>query len=418
MIYLPINKAANIIMEYETMNGTVAPKVSGVILIHDFLDYANRYSLSDLEFYAGKQSPNGPAMTFGFSIMANEFSQSGCSAYTFDISSTRPFLRGPWFQYSEQKDDTYTENGHTHPAFPFLTASGGAYRVAVFGYLGLRLQVSALNINPNLPPQLQRLKYRRFYWQGHAIDASSNSTHTTLTRLPIRLSNGNSTFDTAPIPVTLRYNQLATFLPVNGTIVVKNRRTGDINTFTNNIAQCKPAFSDQVAVPGQIPISAVDGSISTKWQPSRANEWSSLLVNLTGSRYYPISRIYFDWGQEPPTSYSVVFHNQSELTPGTIVNVTSSNNVTLSVPFDFAKGNDVVAYASNTTNITLLRPIWSGRFATLFITGNQNLTHGKTSPGASVAELAIIAADLIEDGTNPWAYVAQFPITTVDGTLK
>ena len=108
-----------------------------------------------------------------------------------------------------------------------------------------------------------------------------------------------------------------------------------------------------------MPIAAIDGALSTKWQPTNATECSSLLVNLTGSGFYPITRIYFDWAQEPPTAYSVLFHNQSDITANTAVNVTSSDNVTLSNPFDVSTMDDVVAYSSNSTNVTLSEPVWS-----------------------------------------------------------
>ena len=52
----------------------------------------------------------------------------------------------------------------------------------------------------------------------------------------------------------------------------------------------------------------------------------------------------------------------------------------------------VTPYMSNTTNVTLNPPVWSGNYATLEIQGNQasNLTN---STGATVAEWAIIGSE-------------------------
>ncbi|KAI7619489.1 carbohydrate-binding module family 32 protein [Hortaea werneckii] len=185
---IPVDQNADIIKEYETMNNTISVKQADVVLVDDFLDYPNPYTNNDLDYYAGKQSPDGPAMTYGvFSVVANRFSPSGCSSYTYDLYGTQPYIRGPWYQFSEQLIDNYNENGGTHPAYPFLTGVGGAHRVAIFGYLGLRLMLDSVNIDPSLPPQIPYLNYRTIYWQGWPLNATSNQTHTTLTRLPTPL---------------------------------------------------------------------------------------------------------------------------------------------------------------------------------------------------------------------------------------
>lgn len=48
-ILIPVNEEANIILEYDTMNGTVNVKQADVVLVDDFLDFPNPYSLSDLD---------------------------------------------------------------------------------------------------------------------------------------------------------------------------------------------------------------------------------------------------------------------------------------------------------------------------------------------------------------------------------
>ena len=391
-ITVPVYDPANIILEYQTMNGSISVKQADIVLIDDFLDYPNKQSLSDLDYYAGKQTLNGPGMTYGvFSIVANKISPSGCSSYTYDLYGSQPYTRAPWYQFSEQLLDDWDANGGTHPAYPFLTGIGGANRVAIFGYLGLRLDLDSLNVYPDLPPQIPNLNYRTIYWQGWPVNATSNSTHTTLQRLTNPLPSANSTFATAPIPVTSGLSDpTIRNLYFNNTVVLSNRRAGFNKTIPGNVAQCQPVTTDRDWSPGQFPLSAVDGAISTKWQPTQSNLSSSMTVQLP-EPFVEISEIRFDWAQAPPRSYAVTFSNSSS----SAVNVTSDTSVAVSDDYDASKASDIVPYSGNTTNVTLERPVWSGRYATLTILGNR-ATEGTADEfngtGATVAEWAIVAA--------------------------
>jgi hypothetical protein len=374
------------------MDGGVDVKQADVVLVDDFLNYQNPYTLSDLSYYAGKQSLNGPGMTYGvYSIVTNEASVSGCPSYTYDLYGSAPYIRGPWMQYSEQLIDDFQANGGTHPAYPFLTGMGGAHRVAVFGYLGLRLFVDVFNIDPSLPPQISNLHYRTIYWQGHAIDAVSNQTHTTLTRLPQSLLNSNSTFNTGVIPVTIGFNTTVYPLAPNATLIFSNRQPGLNKTIPGNIAQCQRVESEQSYLEGQFPLAAVDGSISTKWQPTLANATSILTVELVDAPQ-PITSIQFDWAQQPPQSYSVVFSNSSDFSTQDTVNVTSSSNVTVSNPWNQTAAALITPYESNITDVTLKAPVWSGRYARLSIYGalTTDFLNFQNGSGAMVAEWAIV----------------------------
>ncbi|KAI9871091.1 MAG: hypothetical protein M1823_008549, partial [Watsoniomyces obsoletus] len=108
---LPINDNAGIIVEYTGMNGSVEVKQADVVLVDDLLHYPNPYSLANLDYYAAKQSLDGPAMTYSsFAVVANEVSPSGCSSYTYGLYSSSPYARAPWYQYSEQLLDDPAEN--------------------------------------------------------------------------------------------------------------------------------------------------------------------------------------------------------------------------------------------------------------------------------------------------------------------
>lgn len=99
---LPINENAGIIVAYTGMNGSVEVKQVDVVLVDHLLHYPNPYSLSNLDYYAAKQSLDGPAMTYSsFAVVANEVSPSGCSSSTYNLYSASPYVRAPWYQYSE-----------------------------------------------------------------------------------------------------------------------------------------------------------------------------------------------------------------------------------------------------------------------------------------------------------------------------
>lgn len=358
-------------------------------------------------------------MTYAaFSIVANEVSPSGCSAYTYAQYSFDPYIRAPFFQFSEQMIDDFSINGGTHPAYPFLTGNGGANQVVLFGYLGLRLLPDlVLHIDPNLPPQIPHLTFRTFYWRGWPITASSNYSQTTLQRAVNRqpLPSADSRFANSPIPVHVgppAAPRSIHNLPLNSTLVVPNRQMGNNPSTKGNLIQCAARVTSQDAYePGQFPMSAIDGAASTKWQPSRASQSSSLTVQLPVSEVGGlISGFAFDWGQLPPVSARVLLHDtapssltasdkESDVPPPDFQLATAFSKVPLSDPYDPHKTNlnAIKTYKGNTTNVTLPEPLVAKKYATLIINGNQALGEEETKAGngtgASVAEWAILKAD-------------------------
>ena len=396
-IFIDRNADAGIINEYTGMNGSINVKQADVVLDTFPLNYQKNYtaqdSLRDLQYYAGKQSLEGPGMTYAiFSIVASAVENAGCSSYTYQQYSEQPYARPPWFQFSEQLVDNFEENGGTHPAFPFLTGHGGANQVTIFGYLGLRLTPDfVLHVDPSLPPQIPNLKYRTFYWQGWPISARANQSYTVLTRLPSPYLTANTTFHNTSIPVQIGNDASTAYnLPPNGTLIIANRNIANITAIDGNIVQCKPVSSLDDFQPGQFPISAVDGAASTKWQPSLSNQTQSITVTLTSQPFQPITAFYFDWAQSPPVSFTVLFHNSSNSDDPSAVTVTKQETVGVQAPYNETLINLITPYMSNTTNVTLDKPVFSGRYATLEILGNQ-ADNATNATGASVAEWAIIA---------------------------
>ncbi|KAJ9249779.1 CAZyme family GH65 [Paecilomyces variotii] len=418
-------------LEYTTMNGTAAVKQADVVLDTYPLNYDSGYSaqdaLNDLDYYAGSQSPDGPAMTWAiFSIVASEVSPSGCSAYTYGQNAYVPYARAPFYQLSEQMIDDASLNGGTHPAYPFLTGSGGANQVVLFGYLGLRLLPdNVIHIDPNLPPQVPHVKYRTFYWRGWPISAKSNYTHTTIQRAtdvsPLDTADPKFANVTIPVHVGSESNPTVYRLPVNGTLTVTNRQIASRYTVAGNIAQCKPVTSTSEFEPGQFPIAAVDGATSTKWQPSYAANVSAVTVSLSQTESgAPISGFYFDWAQAPPVNATVIFHNNSVENPVSAFSSTSDSssksdysvvlslhNISFSDPYN-PKTTDLNAInipRGNSTNVTLSNPVPVPRFATLLIVGNQALSEAevqaKNGTGATVAEWSILAGNSTIVASDP-----------------
>ncbi|CAI6339960.1 unnamed protein product [Periconia digitata] len=439
----PTNEDVGIILEYDTMNGSIVVKQADVVLTDDILHYANPYSLGNLDYYANKQSSDGPGMTYAaFSIVANAVSPSGCSSFTYALYSQQPYLRLPWFQYSEQIDDDFTTNGGTHPAFPFLTGMGGSNRIGIFGYLGLRLFIDRLEVEPSLPPQITYFKYRTFYWQGYAITAWSNTTHTSLQRLPnLTLPTANPAYATSPIPITLHSRRTNYSLPTTSPLVLPNRMIGQTPTAPRNILQCHPVsvssfppsssslpplLSSQPPnnhktctspiLPGQFPLAATDGASSTKYQPCNASLLHYLTIDL-GPHHTPhrIHSILLDWAAVPPAYYEVLFSNTTLLLPPPTLHFSSnlgdgrdrggfgsglglgfrkaaSGVPEISEPWDPETVFDIVKVKGNQTNVTFVdgdaEEVWSGRFAHLGIWGRLDGEMGKG--GAMVAEWSVV----------------------------
>ncbi|KAG2419925.1 acid trehalase precursor [Aspergillus terreus] len=403
-------------LEYTSMNGTAVVKQADIVLVTYPLVYDNyttQDALNDLDYYANKQSPDGPAMTWAiFSIVASDLSPSGCSAYTYHQTAYDPYMRAPFFQLSEQMVDNATTNGGTHPAYPFLTGHGGANQVVLFGYLGLRLLPDdILHIDPNPPPQLPHIQYRTFYWRGWPIAARSNATHTTLARADLDpLDTADMRFANASIAVHVGFETNGTSeasyeLPATGVLTVPNGRIGWIPTTDGNMAQCLPVASRDAYAPGQFPIAVVDGATSTRWQPA-SSKISAVTVDLGRGAAVAganVTAFHFDWAAMPPVNATVVFHDVPLRDPAAVAAgaqeggdyrvVATLTDIAQSKPYraDSEEFTAIAVPVGNTTDVRLDAPVQAARYATLLISGNQGLAEGDEDVGATVAEWAIIS---------------------------
>lgn len=398
-----------ITLEYQTMNNSVEIKQADVVLLTYPLDYdQNDYQvgnkLLDLDYYSNKQSPDGPAMTYSIhAIAANAISPSGCAAYSYTLHAILPYLRAPFYQYSEQNDDNVITNGRQNPAFPFLTGHGGSNQIVPFGFLGLRTDQPVMFINPSLPPQIPNVRIRDFYYAGTGVRASMNRTHTTITRFSTEdVEALTDKYQGQPMPIAVgtpgSEDEEMYEVNIDQTIYVPNRMYWQNLTYPGNLLQCSQVFSHDLYAPGQFPQAAIDGAIATVWQPMK-NSSASILINMTSSEPQPLKELYFNWGERPPTNATVWLGNDTELCKGKryldgeVIKL-AVNNIVASHPFDeeVSEAAVVVPYQGNETVIQLREGVWSGKWAMLTIEGCRDCTEDdEVITGATVAEFALVS---------------------------
>lgn len=342
-------------------------------------------------------------MTYSvFAVDANAISPSGCAAYTYTLNGFLPYLRAPWYQFSEQANDDISTNGDQNPAFPFLTGHGGANQVAPFGFLGLRTDQPVLFINPSLPPQIPYLQLRTIYFGGAAISASMNSTHTNLTRLSTEhLPYLTDLYANTSMPIILgtpgsaAETQVNYSLTVNTTLTVPNRRYFTNLTYPGNMIQCLPVTSADAYADGQFPAAVNDGATATRWQP-KTNASASLVVNMTTVPFARLAAMYFDWGVRPPRNATVFLGNETVLgADGEVVLVGGEweiavDGIQIDEPdvSDGAGGSEVRPYVGNSTSVVLGDVAWTGGYARLVVEG----CWVDDGVGATVGEWVLVGA--------------------------
>ncbi|RPA98401.1 hypothetical protein L873DRAFT_1687777 [Choiromyces venosus 120613-1] len=389
-IFIPFNTNANIIPEYGTMNGSVKIKQADVVLINYPLEFRLNESqaLNDLDFYARAQSPDGPAMTWAmFAINAADLSPAGCASYTYLLYASQPYLREPYYQFSEQINDNIYENGNTNPAFTFLTGHGGFLQVPTHGFTGYRPRLDAFYLDPSLPPQLEGVEVKGMKHQGSVFNILVNSTNTTITRIHPKAHRRSND---SPGPVTIRIgsrNKMAGDwkLSVGQSLVIPTRRP-DLNgtDLPGNKAQCKRAEADTPWYPGQFPLAAVDGSNHTVWQ-SATSKPSALTVDLEAPTQ--INGVSFNWASQPPESWTLLVGG-NETTPETWRQVYHSDKVEISDPWIEDDALIVRIRTGNTTTQMFDQSISTvSRWVRLVVEGNKGREKER---GPTVAQFGIL----------------------------
>lgn len=391
----------DVVLEFQGMTNDVFPKQADVILSHYPYDYKRNFSLAKyraaMDYYAVRTDPNGPAMTWSmYAIAANSLATSGCAFWTYLVKSFQPYIRGPWYQYSEQQDDEpgipdpLTGNA-INPAFPFLTGHGGLLQIFTAGFLGLRVTHRNLLINPSLPPQLHNFKPPVQFYNGAVVSFRMNRTHTSITRRDASRFDGlvPDQYGEEHMPVTIGRDvddpdAQTVFLRVGDTAVVENRVYDTEIAVPGNILQCHGASSTH----GELAFAATDGYGGTSWQPDASDVTAALVVD-TGpwQAPRPLEAIQLDFAMRPPKHVKVSISNSSDFEPAVVL---ADQDIGITKPW--VPDSPVVRYLGNITTIQLDGAVWSGAFAKLEVTGCWT----DDGAGATVAEFALLAADLHE----------------------
>ncbi|KAI6248361.1 Acid trehalase [Erysiphe necator] len=395
-IKLPISES-NITLEYEGMNNSVVVKQADVILIR-YINYDTNYPVSrqvlDLNYYALKQFPNGPAMTYSiFASLANKYIGQGSSSFTYTLKAILPYLRAPWFQMSEQSDDNLSINGRVHPpAFPFLTGHGGVNQIVPFGFLGLNLDNSILTIDPSLPPQIPYLRTRKMHFNGATFFVAMNNSHSTFTRIPTLISSGvKDGYGNGTMPFCVGHSRDCSKIyqiGINESITFPNRVDWKITSYFNNIIQNQPAWSENKYMSGEFPLAAVDGSTATFWQPQKDNT-AFLYINTKVITPTSIKKFIFYWGSRHPKAVAVYASNMTDWRDQEgYVMIGQDKLIRPSNPYsaELEKESHVVPVSGNETTILPRQPVWTGKFLRIEITGCS----AEDGKGATVGEFSVI----------------------------
>lgn len=162
--------------EYATYyNGTV--KQADVIMLGfpmGFNSYGNMTTAAranDLEWYGRVTDPNGPAMTWALFVVGyaelDRFADAAALLPRSYETVQEPF--GVWYETTGGGADN------------FITGAGGFLQAAYFGYTRLRINSTAVSLNPTLPPGSTVLKLRGIAYLGQRLDIGYNATNVTVT---------------------------------------------------------------------------------------------------------------------------------------------------------------------------------------------------------------------------------------------
>lgn len=287
---IPYDSKKKIFEQYAGYKGTTIKQADTVLLMYPLeWPMSKAQAARTLDFYAGHTDPDGPAMTDSVhAIDAAAIGEPGCATYTYLQRAIKPFVRGPFKEFSEARGNKAgaTDPHAGKPAQDFLTGKGGFLQTFTNGLTGLRLRENAVHLDPMLPPQLsQGVTLRGLHWQGRTYDIEIGAHQTT-----VRL--------TAGAPMKIETPEGDKIVSRGVPAVLKTRRPDQ--TATSNAARCTAATATSEE-PGLYAGAAVDGNTTTAWVPNAAT--GTLTVDL--GRPTLIGQITPHWTATRPKSYNV-----------------------------------------------------------------------------------------------------------------
>lgn len=356
-MYIPTSEA-NITLEYSSMNSSVEIKQADVVLMIYPLGYITDESIlsnaiKNLYYYSERQSASGPAMTYPvFVAAASSLLNHGCSSQSYLYKSVLPYLRSPFAQFSEQSDDNFLTNGLTQPAFPFLTAHGGFLQAILFGLTGLRYSYEVdsttkkisrlLKFNPiRLPLLPGGIAIRNFKYMNQVLDIILDDHNGTIIHKsgdrPIRIKVPDRNIicdrDITTVDDTKRLlpreddklsGSYYTLEPDDELVIPLYEPKLNIH---NNIVEGKHVTNLTAGVPGDVPMSALDGNNFTHWQPLNKSKPGKLLIDLGPEGGNEIRRGRILWGQRPARNISISVLPYTEEIERLLDNITEITNI-------------------------------------------------------------------------------------------
>ncbi|MEU1375467.1 discoidin domain-containing protein [Streptomyces triculaminicus] len=289
-IRIPYDAQRKVFQQYDGYSGSKIKQADTVLLMYPLeWPMPQGAAAGTLDYYAQRTDPDGPAMTDSVhAIAAAGTGEPGCSTYTYLQRSIRPFVRGPFAQFSEARgakagaEDPLAGT----PAHDFLTGKGGFLQIFTNGLTGMRMREDRLHLDPTLPPQLGRgVTLRGLHWQGRTYDIEIGAHDTT-----VRLTDG--------APMTLETPKGEQILTKDAPAVLKTRRP-DLAP-TDNAARCTTVTASSEE-PGMYAAAAVDGNPATAWIPDGPN--GELTTDL--GKPVRVTKTTPVWSGPAPTSYNV-----------------------------------------------------------------------------------------------------------------
>ncbi|WP_371649132.1 MULTISPECIES: discoidin domain-containing protein [unclassified Streptomyces] len=289
-IRIPYDAQSKVFQQYDGYHGSTIKQADTVLLMYPLeWPMPKGADAATLDYYAQRTDPDGPAMTDSVhAIDAAGIGEPGCSTYTYLERSIKPFVRGPFAQFSEARGDKAGAEDPLagSPAHDFLTGKGGFLQVFTNGLTGMRMRENRLHLDPMLPPQLDRgVTLHGLTWQGRTYDIELGAHRTT-----VRLTDG--------APMTLDTPQGEQLVSKDVPAVLKTRRP-DLDP-TTNAARCTTATASSEQ-PGMYAGAALDGNTATAWVPDGAR--GELTADL--ARPVRVTKVTPTWNDTKPTAYSI-----------------------------------------------------------------------------------------------------------------
>ncbi|MEV0321631.1 discoidin domain-containing protein [Streptomyces sp. NPDC050658] len=289
-IRIPYDEKRKVFQQYDGYDGSTIKQADTVLLMYPLeWPMPKGAAAGTLDYYAQRTDPDGPAMTDSVhAIDAAGIGEPGCSTYTYLERSIKPFVRGPFAQFSEARGDKAGAEDPLagSPAHDFLTGKGGFLQTFTNGLTGMRMRENRLRLDPMLPPQLESgVTLRGLTWQGRTYDIELGAHRTT-----VRLTGG--------APMTLDTPQGEQIVSKDAPAVLKTRRP-DL-TPTTNAARCTTATASSEQ-PGMYAGAAVDGNTATAWVPDGAK--GRLTADLT--KPVRINKVTPTWTDTKPAAHTV-----------------------------------------------------------------------------------------------------------------